>query len=59
MPMRRKLGLWIGALLLGLLFLILINSSLGVDSEETYTDLHRPPDRGRSGELRVSRRRGG
>ena len=22
--------------------LILINSSLGVDSEETYTDLHRP-----------------
>ena len=42
MPIRRKLGLWIGALLLGLLFLILMNSSLGVDSEETYTDLHRP-----------------
>ncbi len=40
--MRRKIVLWIGALLLGLLFLILSNSSLGVDSDETYTDLHRP-----------------
>lgn len=40
--MRRKIVLWVGALLLGLLALILINSSLGVDSDETYTDLHRP-----------------
>ncbi len=40
--MRRKIVLWVGALLLGLLVLILINSSLGVDSDETYTDLHRP-----------------
>lgn len=40
--MRRKIVLCVGALLLGLLFLILINSSLGVDSDETYTDLHRP-----------------
>jgi hypothetical protein len=40
--MRRKIVLWVGALLLGLLLLILINSPLGVDSDETYTDLHRP-----------------
>ena len=42
MGIRRKIVLCVGALLLGLLFLILINSSLGVDSDETYTDLHRP-----------------
>ena len=40
--MRRKIVLWVGALLLGLLVLILINRPLGVDSDETYTDLHRP-----------------
>ena len=42
MRLLRKAGLAIGALLLGLVLLILINSSLGVDREETYTDLHRP-----------------
>lgn len=42
MRTRHKIGLVVGALFLGLFFLVLINSSLGVDREETYTDLHRP-----------------
>lgn len=42
MRTRHKFALAVGALFLGLVFLILINSSLGVDREETYTDLHRP-----------------
>ena len=42
MRLRRKIGLGIGALLLGLLFLVAMNSSLGVDRDETFTDLHRP-----------------
>ena len=42
MPLLRKAGLAVGALFLGLVLLILLNSSLGVDRDETYTDLHRP-----------------
>jgi hypothetical protein len=42
MTIRLKIGLTAGVLVIGLLFLILINSSLGVDRDETFTDLHRP-----------------
>ncbi len=42
MRRRHKIGLGLGGLVLGLLLLILINSSLGVDRDETFTDLHRP-----------------
>lgn len=35
-----------------LLLVIALNSSLGVDREETYTDLHRPEIVGESGSLR-------
>ena len=42
MRLRRKLVIAGGVLFLGFVFLILVNSSLGVDREETYTDLHRP-----------------
>lgn len=39
---RKKIALGVGGLFVGLVLLILINSSLGVDREETFTDLHRP-----------------
>lgn len=42
MRLLRKAGLAVAALFLGLVLLILLNSSLGVDRDETYTDLHRP-----------------
>ena len=42
MALRRKIGLTLGLMLLGLLGLIAINSGLGVDRDETFTDLHRP-----------------
>ena len=42
MQLRRKLAIAGGVLFLGFVLLILLNSSLGVDSEETFTDLHRP-----------------
>ncbi len=42
MPLRRKIGLAVGTLFLALIVIILINSSLGVDRDETFTDLHRP-----------------
>ena len=42
MKLRHKLLLAGGALFLGFVLLILINSSLGVDRDETFTDLHRP-----------------
>ena len=42
MRCRHKIGLGLGGLLLGFILIILINSSLGVDREETFTDLHRP-----------------
>lgn len=42
MRRRHKIGLGLGGLVLGLMLLILINSSLGVDRDETFTDLHRP-----------------
>ena len=43
MPTRRRTKLALAAALffLGMLFLILMNSSLGVDREETLTDLRR------------------
>ena len=42
MRLKRRLLLSVGGLMLGLTFLILINSSLGSDRDETFTDLHRP-----------------
>ena len=42
MRLKRKLVISVGSLMLGLIFLILINSSLGTDRDETFTDLHRP-----------------
>jgi hypothetical protein len=42
MALRRKLGLTVSALVLGIIVIVLLNSGLGVDREETFTDLHRP-----------------
>ncbi len=42
MRLQLKLALAGAALIVGLLIVILINSSLGVDSDETITDLNRP-----------------
>jgi hypothetical protein len=42
MAIRRRLKLTAGAIALGLLLIIVLNSSLGVDRDETFTDLHRP-----------------
>lgn len=52
MRWRSRLGKVVGALLLGLLLLIALNSGLGVDREETFTDLHRPEIVGESAALR-------
>ncbi len=39
--------------MIALLFLVIVlNSSLGVDSEVTFTDVHRPEIVGESGSLR-------
>ncbi len=52
MRIRRPLFL-IGGGLIALLFLVIVlNSSLGVDSEVTFTDIHRPEIVGESGSLR-------
>ena len=42
MRLKRRLLLTAGGLVLGLFLLILINSPLGTDRDETFTDLHRP-----------------
>jgi hypothetical protein len=42
MGLRRKLRLAVSALVLGMVVIVLLNSRLGVDREETFTDLHRP-----------------
>ncbi len=42
MRWRRRLGFAMGGLLLLLIVIILINSGLGVDSDETITDRNRP-----------------
>ena len=42
MAIRRRLKLTVGAIALGLLLIIVLNSPLGVDRDETFTDLHRP-----------------
>ena len=42
MRIPRLVVLTASALFLGLLFIILINSSLGVDRDETITDRNRP-----------------
>ncbi len=42
MRRRTKLALAAGGLGLAYLFLVLLNTSLGVDREETQTDLRRP-----------------
>ncbi len=52
MNVRRPL-LFVGGGLIALLFLVIVlNSSLGVDSEVTFTDVHRPEIVGESGSLR-------
>lgn len=52
MTWRRRLLLAGGGLFVGLALIVLLNSSLGVDREETRTDLHRPEIVGESGSLR-------
>lgn len=42
MALRRKIRIVFVAVFVGLALIILINSSLGVDSEQTFTDAHRP-----------------
>ncbi len=52
MHIRRPL-LLVGGGVIALLFLVIVlNSSLGVDSEVTFTDVHRPEIVGESGSLR-------
>ena len=52
MRLKRRLLLSLGGLFVGFIFLLLINSSLGTDRDETFTDLHRPEIVGESGSLR-------
>ncbi len=40
--MRRKAKLTISLVVASVLIIVLLNSSLGVDRDETFTDLHRP-----------------
>jgi hypothetical protein len=42
MRARRKVKLTVSLLVVGFLVIVLLNSRFGVDSEETFTDLHRP-----------------
>ena len=42
MKWRRAASLVAISILLGLIGIIALNSSLGVDADETYTDAHRP-----------------
>ncbi len=52
MHLKRRLLFSISGVILGLIFLILINSSLGPDRDETFTDLHRPEIVGESASQR-------
>lgn len=42
MTLRRKIRTVVVAVFVGLVLIILINSGLGVDAEQTFTDAHRP-----------------
>ena len=42
MALRRKIRTVIVAVFVGLVLIILLNSGLGVDADETFTDAHRP-----------------
>ncbi len=52
MRLRRRALYVAGGLFLGLVLIIVLNSSLGVDRDETFTDLRRPEIVGESASLR-------
>ena len=42
MTVRRKVRWAVSLMVVGFIVILLLNSRLGVDRDETFTDLHRP-----------------